>query len=253
MSDPLPRCPRHPEQNASDVCSRCGAFVCALDRAELDGKVYCGDCAVHPAVDYLEAFRREHWGRRDSWAWLLGVGGVLQALLGVLSLVKFDSPGGLLPLAGGVVGICFWFRLGWARQALVGLGVLTFLLAGLSGGLGGAASGLIPMLVSIAIYRDPRDQLFFQLDVPRDQLLKAWKVHADNRVAHTGFSLSLVGLLLWPIAPLAFALSVVGLRRVDPQAHPPVGRRRDAILGIVLGVLGSLFGLVALAYWRWGQ
>ncbi len=248
----LPRCPRHPAETASDVCSRCGSFVCALDRAELDGKVYCGDCVVHPEVDYLEAFRREHWGRRDSWAWLLGVGAIFQVLLGVMTVVRSEL-GGLLPLVGGAVGICFWLRLGGARQALVGMGVLTFLLAGLSGGLGGMAAGLIPMLVSIAIYRDPRNQLFFELEVPRDRLLKAWKIHADNRVAHTGYSLSLAGLLFWPVAPLAFALSIVGLRRVDPKAHPPVGRRRDAILGIVLGVVGSLFGLVALAYWRWGN
>ncbi|WP_257459184.1 hypothetical protein [Archangium lipolyticum] len=34
--------------------------------------------------------------------------------------------------------------------------------------------------------------------------------------------------------------SIIGLRRVNPNAHPPIGRKGQAIAGIVLGTVGCL-------------
>lgn len=44
--------------------------------------------------------------------------------------------------------------------------------------------------------------------------------------------------------PATLALSWVGLRRVDPHAHPPVGRRGQALAGMAFGGLGCVSGVV---------
>ncbi len=110
-------CATHPEVEASDVCGRCGAFVCQPCRRESDGRVTCVAC---------EERRKNRPPSPEAKASLV------LALLGPL---------GLLPgIAGGVLA---WRELerirrgespatgeGWCRLAQA-LGVLYALVLGL--------------------------------------------------------------------------------------------------------------------------
>jgi hypothetical protein len=243
------QCPRHPGRSASGVCARCGAFYCDLDVREIDGSLYCETCAQLSEVDYLEAFRRKHWGRRDSWAWLVGVGGVLNAVSALAS--AFAGAGlrsVLLGLLGAVVGICFWLGLRVARIGLLAMNAVAAGLLFAEGGALGLAAALLPATLALSIHADTRNQLFFKIDVPRRKLQKAWDLYQNNACARTGFLLSFIGLVAFPIAAVSLFLCVLGLRRVDPNAHPPIGRRVQAIAGVAMSSLGLAFGLAVLAW-----
>ena len=107
-------------------------------------------------------------------------------------------------------------------------------------------SGLMPIIITLVIYNDTRNKLFFREEVSTEALQKAWDLYSNNRVARAGFVLSIFGILLPVFAPMALVCSIIGLRRVNPAAHPPIGRKRQAIAGIVLGSIGILWGLVLL-------
>ena len=85
------RCSLHPDRPALLACQRCGAFICEDDQCPIDGALYCPPCAARPDVDYLDAFRLKHWGVRDSWAWLFGLGALLNAAIAIASGVSFTS------------------------------------------------------------------------------------------------------------------------------------------------------------------
>ncbi len=255
-------CAEHPDRPAIGACLRCGRFVCEQDSRTLDDELYCSTCAARPDVDWLEAFRRRYWGKRDTWAWLVGAGGLF-SLLWVPTLFtegrQLDSagPGFAAFLAVQrlvVVAVCFgfWGGLRWARVAFLGLpaGVAAIDVL-VSRRLASAFPAVLPMIFAIAIFLDTRNQLFFRVPVSRARLLRAWNLYANNVVARTGFQLSLAGLLIPLFAPLAVAFSLVGLHRVDPGARPPIGRKGQAIAGIVLGSIGTLWGLwLAFRLWR---
>lgn len=76
-----------------------------------------------PATDYLEAFRLKCWGKRDGWAWLFGMVGVLYLIIagtvlfgasGTGPQAQAAGPAILLLLEAGV-GVCFWLGLRFAR------------------------------------------------------------------------------------------------------------------------------------------
>jgi hypothetical protein len=246
LPEPTPgpaRCPNHPDKNVLGACARCGTFFCALDYEELNGKDYCDTCAAHPDTDYLEAFRLKNWGKRDAWAWLIGFGALVNITLGAVTLVNSQEAaatvGAVIILIAGAVGVCFWMGLPFARLALcilMGLfTVISFSTAGPE-----AARAVIPFAVTIAMYRDTRNKLFFKQEVSREALQKAWHLYENNVVARMGFALGIVGLLLWPLAPFGLVCSIIGLRRVNPDSNPPVGRKGQAIAGIVLSALSMV-------------
>jgi hypothetical protein len=241
------RCFAHPEQPALGTCTRCGVFFCEQDRRLVDGKPYCDTCAARPDVDYVEAFRLQHWGKRDGWVWLTGFSAVLFLLNGVSVLLTGAPemlPGALFFLGAGVVGACFWLGQRWARVAFLflPLGFLAFLVVTV--GPVGVVLGVLPMLMAIAIYNDTRNKLFFKVELPRESLRKAWHLHMNNVIARAGFLLGLLGLLFPSIGLIALICSFIGLRRVDPNSHPPIGRKGQAIAGLVLGAVSTLF-------WGW--
>ena len=240
------RCQSHPEEPVLGTCPRCGTFFCEQDRENVDGRDYCASCAKRPDVDYLEAFRLKYWGKRDLWAWLVGLGGLLNLTVGVLGFVFGQGEASMafvhagLLLMGGV-GIAFWAGYPFARLALCFLPVASMAVGALSEPAPVAIGrGIIPLIFAIGIYRDTRNQLFFKVEVSREALQKSWHLYANNSAARTGILLSSAGLLIPVFAPFGLVSSIIGLRRVDPHAHPPIGRKGQAIAGIVLGALSIL-------------
>ncbi|MFO0595511.1 MAG: DUF4190 domain-containing protein [Myxococcaceae bacterium] len=236
---------------AEKTCERCGTFLCALDVRLLDAHVYCEKCVVLPEVDYLEAYRLQFWGkRRDGFSWFFLLGGAtnLLAALGVgSSSLAGHLRGDDLVLAGGllvlaVVQLAWFFKQRWARPAL-GLVVALFGVAMLLAvGPFAIVSAAMPGLVVFGAIRNVRSRLFFEIPVPRDELKKDWSTYVDNRLARSSVAMGAIGLVFVPFAVLALILGVVGLRRVDPNAMPPVGNKGWAITGIVLGALGLVTG-----------
>lgn len=254
-------CARHPEAKATATCSRCGCFVCAQDYRLLDLKVFCLECAARPDVDYLEAYRLQHWGKRDSWAWLFGFGGLVNvvAALALFAETLLGAERGALQLLTalaillvGANSLAFWAGRPFAR---VGIFVGLALIGALNGAAGGAAatgSLLVPFLVALSVVTSTRNKLFFKLAVSREDLKKAWDLFRNNTIARNATTLGLGGLVIPVFLPFAIVCGVVGYRRVDPTAHPPIGNRGRAIAGIVLGVVGLVLwaGLGALLWLR---
>jgi len=236
-------CSLHPDRPAVAACARCGAFVCGEDRQSVGGSQYCPTCAARPDVDYLEAFRQKYWGKRDGWAWLMGFGSVLSAVWGVALIaggymnknaMALAQGVGLLPLA--VVLGSYFFGLRWARWAIF---VAIVLQAAVN------PREITPSLVGVgllaAAYFNTRNRLFFRVEVTREALQKAW---GNNTLARTGFFLGLASLLFGFFAPFGLVLSIIGLTRVNPKAHPPIGGKGQAIAGIVLSSVGmALLGV----------
>jgi hypothetical protein len=264
------RCHAHPERTALGTCTRCGVFFCDQDHRGVEGKPYCDTCAVHPDVDYLESFRLKYWGKRDGWAWLVGLGAVVNLVHGMTLLVSgslVDLLTAPIALGLGGMGACYWLGMRWARLAYVitcvafGL-IMAAMGASLAGEAVGeerATSAIVPMLMlvgmgvlimitALVIHHDTLNKLFFKVEVPREKLKKAWHLYMNNRMARTGLALGVLGLLLPVLGPFALVCSFIGLRRVDPNAHPPIGRKGQAIAGLVLGTLGCLFWGGRFAY-----
>jgi hypothetical protein len=259
-----PRCAVHPERPAAGTCERCGAFACAEDYAAVSGRWLCASCAARPDSNYLEAFRLKYWGKRDAWAWVMGlsaVGHVLSAINAATSGMYLLVP---LIVAVGAAQACYFMGWRWARAFIFSPAVevmLTPLLilpwrAGL--GLGTVAvmmgrviiAPLIPGLLGLGILLSTRNQLFFRVPVSAVQLKKAWNLYCNNAIARTGFLLSLLGLLVPGVGLAAVVLSGIALRRVDPKAFPPIGRKGQAIAGIVLGAVATVgWGAVWGAAW----
>lgn len=248
-------CAVHRDRAAAGACARCGAFFCELDQRAVDGKLYCASCAAHPEVDWLGEFQRQCWGRRDLGAWIVGACGVLAWGLGLLllgarlassrTLARADLLFVLGLLVPGVVCVLFFFGLRFARWALVACPVALEALFAASGfALPGVFVTGFPFFVSVALLVDTRSRLFFRIPVPEPKLRELYEATRNNAMARVGFSLSFLGLVLPPVAPVALALSVGGLLQVDARAARPVGRKRPAVAGIVLGAVGTGLGAV---------
>jgi hypothetical protein len=246
-------CSLHPGRASAATCERCGAFICEEDRRTLNGRTYCPACAVRPEVDYLEAFRLKHWGKRDGWAWLIGVGALLNGVGSIGQVVQESWLEAASSLMFAAVGGCYFFGQVWARVALFALPVLSAVVVVAAMPEEMEANGpvvvgvvmgrsLIPLAVLAAMFLDTRNKLFFKLPVSQEKLQRAWDLYANNRMARAGFLLSFLGLVVPGVAVVALVLSIVGLQRVDPLGHPPIGRKGQAIAGIVLGVVGLVTG-----------
>lgn len=239
-------CPSHPDRRVLGACARCGTFFCEKDRESVNGTYYCEACAARPDIDYLEAFRLKYWGKRDAWAWLVGLGALFNLAIGlaVLLMEETNNAGlliGLLAIAGGGVGVCFWLGMPFARVALCFVPIVSLIVSVFTAGPVAIGRGIWPILITLVIYQDTRNKLFFKEHVPREALQKAWHLYANNTVARAGFMLSFIALIGFPLAPITLLCSIIGLRRVDPTANPPVGRKGQAIAGIVLSSV-SLVG-----------
>jgi hypothetical protein len=251
------RCAVHPDVAAVGACTRCGQFYCAPDQRFVDAIAYCATCATRSDVDWLEQFRLKYWGKRDSWAWLMGLSAVFNAV-SVVAMGVVVVFGDQVPLHGSdlasfgfvvfqqvaaaVVCAAFWKGVRLARVGLLVLPLLLCVVPILAPAGFSIFAAALPLLFAIAIYQDTRNRLFFKIEVPRERLRRLWDRYANNTLARVGFQLSLAGLLMPFLSPFGLGCSILGLRRVDPDARPPVGRKGQAIAGVVLGVLGLFVG-----------
>src|SRR3989442_2432421 len=210
------------------------------------------DGTTVPEADYLEAFRLKYWGNRDGWAWLFGIVAVLNLVIAGIALVGAAGAAEqqqasilhavLLLLAAGV-GVSFWLGLRFARPGIIVIPSLGLIVLLLLKDPASAVASLFQLLINVPVYSDTRNKLFFRINVSRDKLHKAWHTHDNNPFARAGFLLSLfVVVPAYPVVGLI--LSIIGLRRVDPTAHPPIGRKGQAIAGIILGSLGTILNML---------
>jgi hypothetical protein len=240
-----PRCAQHPDVSAAGICGRCGGFFCEGCASWVLGAVYCATCAALPEVNYLETFRQKLWGRRDTWGWFLGVGGLVALGPGLTLLAAGHVPTGVFLLACSVVGVGCFFGQFWARVGLISL----------PGGLGAAGvvyrepllfmSALFLLGMGLSVHQDPRFKLFFRIPVADAVLLRLWNRHENNPLALVGVQLGLYGVFFPLLAPVALGLGLAALRRVNPEARPPIGRKGQALAAMGLGA-GSLVLWVGL-------
>jgi hypothetical protein len=198
--------------------------------------VYCPTCAARPEINYLETFRLRFWGRRDAWTYLVGL--VTLALMGAAlkALVEGLWPAALALLGAAGVGVAFFLGQRWARVGLMLVPVAAALLAMPQAGAPVFAVCFIPFCAALQIYLDPRNRLFFRIDVPSNMLRRLWDLHANNPLARHALTLGISSVFMPVLAPLAVLFGLIALRRVDPNARPPIGRKGQALTGIVLGV-----------------
>ena len=229
------RCAVHPENPAVGSCSRCGGFCCALDSSQLFGKLFCATCAARPEVNYLEAIRLKYWGKRDSWRWFYGTAAASYlASAGYQIFVLRDLLGTALASAGVIICVFYFLGKAWARYAIVALQVGFITVGMLLERYEWAIIGASAFIVSLAPLNDTRNNLAFQRRVSERKMHKYWDLHANNAAARRGAVLGVASLLLPVLMPLALMFSIIGLRQVDPNATPPIGKKAHAIFGITL-------------------
>ena len=244
---PLPaRCATHPDEAATGTCTRCGTFYCARCQRFILDTLYCATCAQRPDINYLEVFRQKLWGRRDRWTWSIGFYGAgLAGYAWMMGVNKLYVPA-LATATCAVLCALFFLGVPWARLALIlsPLGFAALLLAL------GHPPTLIPLglifLSALSVYGNTRNRLFFRQAVPVPRLQQLWHQRENNPLARHAMSFAIAGLILPLFAPVAIVLGVAALRRVNPDAMPPVGRKGQAITAMVLGTVTMGAWLVLL-------
>ena len=257
-------CAIHSDQEIVGACARCGNFVCALDSRVETEALLCLPCAAR-AFDHLESLRQEFWGKRHRAAYLVGLGSITSLLRFGLALWATGKgwlagglagalPGGvlcLLCLADAVVCGAFFLGKPAARAGLVAtslLGVVLLVALRSTGDLSAlVGTSVIWLLGSLELLTNIRTKLFFRLEVTRAELLLLWDTLRDNPAAESAVSCGFVGLFLPGVALAGLAYALVALSRVNPDATPPIGRRKQALLGLGLSLLGCLVWGTVLA------
>ncbi len=249
-------CAVHPEEAAAAICDRCGAFVCKACLAFLEGKPFCETCRSRSDVDYTLGLKEKFWGKRDGYVWFFGIfgslGNLANLILGGMIVLEQPLVGGLTILSAGfsvTVFVAYLLLKPWSRVGLFGVLAANFMVSAIGApegeamgpgfGLGMAlGQGIFPLIFFLSAYKSARNQLAFRMEVPREKLVKMYRTYFDNQLARAGFILSVFSLLVPGLALLSGVLCVVGLRRVDPESTPPIGRKKTAIAGIVFSILG---------------
>ena len=113
-----PRCEVH-DRSIDTLCPYCGDFQCESCMTLVEGQLYCRSCVERGrGQDYLAIYRAKLWGKRDGWAWLIGIGAIFNVVV-TLSLIVLvatgRATGGLGPGATaelfGIVGLQAFFAL----------------------------------------------------------------------------------------------------------------------------------------------
>lgn len=270
-------CSLHPEEPVTGSCDRCGNFVCRLDARSLSGRTFCSPCSGRADVDHLEALKRDHWGRRDVFAWLNGCGAVVNGLalifwlvattyavvvVGIRSSGYVVSMGSMILYTSALVTVdgAYFLRRKWSRIPAACMPMLqvpfvvnTWIarpptdedtqarhLALLVSGV------VLPLGIGVASLASTRNSMFFEIEVSRAALQRLWDKTRNNPSARLGFIVSFLGLASPGISVVALGLSLHGLWCVDPNARPPIERRWQAVVGIALSLVGLvLWGVIA--------
>ncbi|QSQ21470.1 hypothetical protein JY651_40840 [Pyxidicoccus parkwayensis] len=243
----LARCATHPDELASATCQRCGAFVCGACTTWLLGSLYCPACATRPEVNYLETLRLQFWGKRDATAWFVMFCALLSLIGAQAAFREGNVPACVSMVAVTAVGVCFFLGMRWARYALLLVPTL-FILPGLSEmGPLLVVFAIVPTLFMLQIFLDPRSRLFFRVKVPERALRRLWDIRVNNPLARHAVSLGVLAFFFPLFAPAAVVCGAIALRRVDPHARPPIGRRASSVVGIVLGMGATAMWVMVIA------
>ena len=243
------------------ICARCGDFACPSCLREIQGQGYCPVCvAGGHVVDYVGAFRAKRWGRRDGWAWMVGLGAGLGmlVLLGYMGEVTRTVSGGspaiplrrllpglLLQVGWVFASIVFFAGIRWSRPLLLGLGVVDLVLALTVLPTPVVLSGFRLLIIGL-ILMDPGNRLFFRMEVG-ERALRRMYLAATNLAARLSVVLGLLGLVTFGVCGvIGLVLAIQGLRRVDLQAVPPVGGTGYAVTGLCISGCSVLIGGVLL-------
>lgn len=250
-------CVFHPDRGAKAACQRCGRLLCDEDRRVVDEMVHC------PRCDPLESFRAKLWGKRDVWAWLMGLSAPPQLWMTVDAVrTGAGLPWVVANAALTVLCACYFFGQRWTRTAVL-LSPLAVLAApdalflsraprGME--LGGVvwATKLTVLLVGtgllVGMYLNVRNQLFFRIDPPRARLAEERTEYFSNRIARWALGISLGGLILPGLGAAALPMAITALYRI--RTHPEAGLpgKHEAAWSIALALVsGALFVLLQTA------
>ncbi|RKG66712.1 hypothetical protein D7V80_18800 [Corallococcus sp. CA054B] len=247
------RCAVHPDLPAAGgTCFRCGSFICADCATSVPGlgvRLYCQACSVRPEVNYLEALRQRYWGKRDGWAWVVAGMTLLLCVATAAALAEWgvratkESLFTFLLMLPIPVGVAFFLGQRWARHAMLVTPLVMAVAADFlhrDGRFLYALCVSLGLIFALRIHRDVRNQLFFRLPVPSGALKLLWNERFNNPMARQAARFGFSALFLPLLAPVAVICGVVALNRVDLKATPPIGRRDQALLGLVLGLVSPL-------------
>lgn len=242
---PLPEaapCALHPERPAVGACARCGGFFCEAEARRHGEHTYCAECGQRPEVSYLEQLRARLWGKRDAWAWAMGLSAPAHLAFGFAMGLDRTWHWAVLGGVNALVVTAWFLGVRLARPALVLLPaawLVGFVVQGREV-LEALPLVLPPMGVALAAVASTRGQLFFRMEVDARKLERLWDARENNPLARRALVCGLLGVVLPVAAPVAMVLGGVALRRVNPEARPPVGRKEYALAGLMLGALGVL-------------
>ncbi len=249
-------CSVHPDRPAAGTCARCGRFLCTAEVtfAPEDARPYCPECAARPDVDWISAHRQSLLYKRDGWTYLVGLSAVWLFAVAVPMFITGTTRSvtlGLVLLLAAANSVAFYFRQRWARPGVVGAIALFLGWHVFTAGAERLFLGLFFVPVLLALFVNTRNRLFFGLPVTHAALKTDYDRYSNNMIANHALGLSLLGWLVPLLAPSGFMLGLIALRRVNPNAKPPVGKKFTAVAAMVLGVLGTLTStMVALAWYQ---
>jgi hypothetical protein len=252
-------CVVHEDREATLTCERCGNFICDGCVKMILARKVCLGCTNVNGVDYLESYRLSVWGKRDEYVWFIGglgsFGTIL--LLGVLFISVSSGPGGLttpflltaipmaISLGISVAYLCLqrWARIGLFLGPVLNIWIPFFAAGSSDPEVLGAVivMFLFPFLFYLAALTSARNKLAFKIEVSEAKLEQLYKTYGDNQIARYSLPIGVFGLFLCVPLVMSLLFSVVGLKRVDPKAWPPVGGRGIGIAGLVVSILGILF------------
>ena len=254
-------CVNHEDRQATKNCERCGDFICDECERTVLNKQVCVSCTEINGVRFLDAYKDSVWGKRDGFVWLFGGFGTLMAfaqlmIFGVSALS--GNMGNATPVFLAfaavsaimlVVNSSYLLLRPWARAALF-VGPLLWVAVEnvmLEGGLDSfnlgrsIASMFLLFLFILAAFTSSRNKLAFKIDITEKQLEKLYKTYVDNQIARYSVLVSVLAFLIPPVLLFSFPMAIIGLRRVNPDAWPPIGGRGNAIAGLILSCLCLVF------------
>ncbi len=258
------RCAYHPERGAVGICARCGSFHCADCFRELAGRRLCAGCLALPGIDYLRELRSRLWGKRDGWVWYFGLFGgfgalgqlVVSARHGQFLLAAAFAVA--LVAAVGYLALQRWARLGLYTLAITGLVQGAIELSsnrpGSTGPLRGAGAlvgAMISALFVTAAWNSTRSKLAFRIEVSEVEIEK---LHAStsNGLARRALAYGILSLFVPLLGVFSAIAGWTALRRLQPDAWPPVGGKPQATWGLWISVFSTLMwcGFLSLAILR---
>jgi hypothetical protein len=261
--EPQGRCAVHPERVAAGLCSRCGSYYCDDCADRTSASPLCTSCVEGWGADSLTQTRERCWGKRDGWVWFFGFFGSFGSLVNLaMLLVQGDEySASLVYVTNLALAIAYFLLLPWARRALfvtLLLGPIHSLstpaqaIQGLSADAALAlqnavlvGSTVIGALLLWLAYRSPRNKLAFRIEISEHELREVHRrLGSASAVRALVYGLLSLGIPFIGIVGLVFALST--LRKLDRSTAPVGNRRRFAMFGLALSILGTLFWLITL-------